>query len=127
MRSTLVAVRLAERLDLDPETAAQSYYACLLQQVGCTADIHVREVARKIPRAALVMPRVDVAWPRSCSDVDRENGLTDPQREAMGREVSAIAAPDATLLLDCFAPAGEARCRAARAAPMWSEPSPGGR
>jgi len=42
LRSTLVAVRLAERLDVDPETAAQSYYACLLQQVGCTADIHLR-------------------------------------------------------------------------------------
>jgi hypothetical protein len=42
LRSTLVAVRLAERLDIDRETAAHSYYACLLQQVGCTADIHVR-------------------------------------------------------------------------------------
>jgi hypothetical protein len=112
LRSTLVAVRLAERLDVDPETAAQSYYACLLQQVGCTADIHVRaeilgdtaavvrdhlmpvwfgeprevmaamarsvapgaplsvrvmEVARKVPRAALVVPRVDVA----CREVAR--------------------------------------------------------
>ena len=112
LRSTLVAVRLAERLDVDRETAAQSYYACLLQQVGCTADIHVRaqivgdtaaavrnhlmpvwfgepreiiaaiarsvapeealpvralEIARKVPRAAVVMPRVDVA----CREVAR--------------------------------------------------------
>jgi hypothetical protein len=112
LRSTLVAVRLAERLDVDPETAARSYYACLLQQVGCTADIHMRaeivgdtaaavrnhlmpvwfgepremlaaiarsvapeatlpvratEVVRKVPRAALVMPRADVA----CREVAR--------------------------------------------------------
>ena len=38
------------------------------------------------------------------------------QRQAMGREVSAIAAPDATLLLDCFAPRPE-RAAAARREP----------
>jgi cyclopropane fatty-acyl-phospholipid synthase-like methyltransferase len=37
-------------------------------------------------------------------DTGTFHGLSDPQREAMGREVSAVAAPDATLLLDCFAP-----------------------
>ena len=112
LRSTLVAARLAERLGVDRETASQTYYACLLQQVGCTADIHLRaeilgdttvavrnelmpvwfgkpremmaamarsvapdaplplralEVARKVPRAARVMPRVDVA----CREVAR--------------------------------------------------------
>jgi HD-GYP domain-containing protein (c-di-GMP phosphodiesterase class II) len=112
LRSTLVAVRLAERLDVDRETAAHSYYACLLQQVGCTADIHLRakilgdtrevvknhlmpvwfgeprevvaalarsvapdaalpiraiHMARKVPQAARVMPRVDVA----CREVAR--------------------------------------------------------
>ena len=112
LRSTLVAARLAERLGVDRETAAQSYYACLLQQVGCTADIDMRakilgdtaaavknhlmpvwfgepremmaatarsvapgaplpirafEIARKVPRAAVVMPRVDVA----CREVAR--------------------------------------------------------
>jgi HD-GYP domain-containing protein (c-di-GMP phosphodiesterase class II) len=112
LRSTLVAARLAERLGVEPETAAQTYYACLLQQVGCTADIHVRaeilgdtavavrnhlmpvwfgepremvaamarsvapgaalpvraiEIARKVPKAARVMPRVDVA----CREVAR--------------------------------------------------------
>jgi hypothetical protein len=104
LRSTLVAVRLAERLDVNRETAAHSYYAGLLQQVGCTADIHLRakilgdtrevvknhlmpvwfgepreevaalarapdaalpvraiHMARKVPQAARVMPRVDVA------------------------------------------------------------------
>ena len=112
LRSTLVAARLAERLGVDRETASQTYYACLLQQVGCTADIHMRaeilgdtaaavrnnlmpvwfgepremiaamarsvapqatlpvraiEIARKVPRAARVMPRVDVA----CREVAR--------------------------------------------------------
>ena len=42
LRSTLVAARLAESLGVDRETAAQTYYACLLQQVGATADLHVR-------------------------------------------------------------------------------------
>jgi SAM-dependent methyltransferase len=37
-------------------------------------------------------------------DTGTFHGLTDPQREAMGREVTAVAAPDATLILDCFAP-----------------------
>ena len=37
-------------------------------------------------------------------DTGTFHGLSDAQREAMGREVSAVAAPDATLILDCFAP-----------------------
>jgi len=37
-------------------------------------------------------------------DTGTFHGLTEPQRQAMGREVSAVAAPDATLILDCFAP-----------------------
>jgi methyltransferase family protein len=37
-------------------------------------------------------------------DTGTFHGLTDPQRLAMGKEVSAVAAPDATVILDCFAP-----------------------
>lgn len=37
-------------------------------------------------------------------DTGTFHGLSDGRRVAMGREVSAIAAPDATLILDCFAP-----------------------
>lgn len=37
-------------------------------------------------------------------DTGTFHALTRPQREAMGREVSAIAARDATVLLDVFAP-----------------------
>jgi SAM-dependent methyltransferase len=59
-------------------------------------------------------------------DTGTFHGLTDAQREAMGREVSGIAAPDATLLLDCFAPRrrgplprGASRTDVQRAFPGW--------
>jgi HD-GYP domain-containing protein (c-di-GMP phosphodiesterase class II) len=41
LESTRVAMRLAERLGADAETASQTYYACLLFHVGCTADAEV--------------------------------------------------------------------------------------
>lgn len=37
-------------------------------------------------------------------DTGTFHGLNDDQRMAMGREVSAVAAPDATMIIDCFAP-----------------------
>jgi HD-GYP domain-containing protein (c-di-GMP phosphodiesterase class II) len=41
LHSTLVAMRLAERLGVDAQTSSQTYYACLLFYVGCTADAEV--------------------------------------------------------------------------------------
>ena len=41
LHSTLIATRLADRLGVDAETASQTYYACLLFYVGCTADAEV--------------------------------------------------------------------------------------
>jgi HD-GYP domain-containing protein (c-di-GMP phosphodiesterase class II) len=41
LHSTLFAMRLADRLRVDPETASQTYYACLLFYVGCTANADV--------------------------------------------------------------------------------------
>ncbi len=41
LQSTLVAMRLAERLEVDDETALQTYYGCLLFYVGCTADAEI--------------------------------------------------------------------------------------
>jgi HD-GYP domain-containing protein (c-di-GMP phosphodiesterase class II) len=38
LQSTLLAMRLADRLKVDAETAAQTYYACQLFYVGCTAN-----------------------------------------------------------------------------------------
>jgi len=37
-------------------------------------------------------------------DTGTFHGLTNAQREAMGKEVSAVAAAEATVILDCFAP-----------------------
>jgi cyclopropane fatty-acyl-phospholipid synthase-like methyltransferase len=59
-------------------------------------------------------------------DTGTFHGLDEAQREAMGREVSAVAAPDATVLLDCFAPRrrgplprGASRADVERAFPGW--------
>jgi hypothetical protein len=41
LQSTLVAMRLGELLGVDSDTASQTYYACLLFYVGCTADAEV--------------------------------------------------------------------------------------
>lgn len=38
LHSTLLAMRLAERLEVDTETAFQTYDGCLLFYVGCTVD-----------------------------------------------------------------------------------------
>ena len=38
LQSTLVAMRLARLLDVDPAVAQQTYYGCMLFHVGCTAD-----------------------------------------------------------------------------------------
>jgi len=37
-------------------------------------------------------------------DTGTFHGLPDAQREAMGRQITAVASPDAALILDCFAP-----------------------
>ena len=59
-------------------------------------------------------------------DTGTFHGLSDAQREAMGRELSAVAAPNATLILDCFAPrrrgplpSGASRANIERAFPGW--------
>jgi SAM-dependent methyltransferase len=73
-------------------------------------------------------------------DTGTFHGLRDDQREAMGREVSAIASPDAALIVDCFAPRrrgplprGASRADLERGFPGWeitdvevadSEPDP---
>ena len=41
LRSTLVAMRLCERLGVDRDTASDTYYACLVVYIGCTADAEV--------------------------------------------------------------------------------------
>jgi cyclopropane fatty-acyl-phospholipid synthase-like methyltransferase len=91
----------------------------------------------RIARAAVEMRlvRADVTALRSAVgsgyrlvlDTGTFHGLDAGQREAMGREVSAIAAPDATVLLDCFAPRrrgplprGTSRAEIEAAFPGWT-------
>ena len=59
-------------------------------------------------------------------DTGTFHGLGAAEHEAMGREVSAVAAPDATVLLDCFAPRrrgplprGASRAAVEAAFPGW--------
>ena len=59
-------------------------------------------------------------------DTGTFHGLGDAEREAMAREVDAVAAPDATVILDCFAPrhrgplpGGASRADVERAFPGW--------
>jgi SAM-dependent methyltransferase len=87
------------------------------------ADVEMRLVHGDV--TALRQAEVGSGF-RLVVDTGTFHGLTDAQREAMGREVSAVAAPDATLLLDCFAPRprgplprGASRADVARAFPDW--------
>ena len=52
LRSTMIAMRLAERLGLAEDEARQTFYGCLLFYVGCTADAET-EAALFAPGALL--------------------------------------------------------------------------
>ena len=59
-------------------------------------------------------------------DTGTFHGLTPPERQAMGREVDAVCAENATIVLDCFAPRrrgllprGADRADVVRAFPGW--------
>jgi hypothetical protein len=41
LHATRIAVRLGELLAIDPETASETYYVCLLSYCGCTADAEI--------------------------------------------------------------------------------------
>jgi HD-GYP domain-containing protein (c-di-GMP phosphodiesterase class II) len=41
LQTTVIAMRLANRLGVDRRTASETYYACLLSHAGCTTDAHV--------------------------------------------------------------------------------------
>lgn len=56
LHSTLFAMRLCERLGVEAETARQTYYACLLFYVGCTADAEI--AAEIFPEDAALLTHV---------------------------------------------------------------------
>jgi HD-GYP domain-containing protein (c-di-GMP phosphodiesterase class II) len=41
LQTTVIAMRLADRLGVDRETAVQTYYGSLLSHAGCTTDAHL--------------------------------------------------------------------------------------
>lgn len=41
LHSTAIAMRLGDRLGIDRQTASETYYACLLFYIGCTADAEI--------------------------------------------------------------------------------------
>src|SRR4029450_9536374 len=41
LHETLIAMRLADRLQVDRDTASATYYSSLLSHAGCTAEAHV--------------------------------------------------------------------------------------
>jgi HD-GYP domain-containing protein (c-di-GMP phosphodiesterase class II) len=41
LQTTLIAMRLADKLDIDRQSACETYYACLLSHAGCTTEAHV--------------------------------------------------------------------------------------
>jgi HD-GYP domain-containing protein (c-di-GMP phosphodiesterase class II) len=41
LHTTLIAMRLANKLGIDRQSAAQTYYACLLSHASCTTELHV--------------------------------------------------------------------------------------
>jgi hypothetical protein len=81
---------------------------------------------RLVPGDVTALRQSDVgSGIRLVVDTGTFHGLTDAQREAV-REAIAIAAPDATLLLDCFTPRrrgplprGASRADVQRAFPGW--------
>ena len=40
LHTTVIAMRLADRLGVDRESASQTYYSCLLAHAGCTTEAH---------------------------------------------------------------------------------------
>jgi HD-GYP domain-containing protein (c-di-GMP phosphodiesterase class II) len=41
LHTTLIAMRLADKLGVDRRSASETYYACLLSHAGCTTEAHV--------------------------------------------------------------------------------------
>jgi len=57
LHSTLFAMRLAERLGVDSQTAYQTYVGCLLFYVGCTADAEIHADLFEDARCWGISPR----------------------------------------------------------------------
>ena len=85
LHATRIAVRLGELLAIDPETASETYYVCLLSYCGCTADA---EIAAEIYGGDLAADFVPVFYGSQremLAGVVR--ALPDPERSAPVRAI----------------------------------------
>jgi HD-GYP domain-containing protein (c-di-GMP phosphodiesterase class II) len=88
LHTTLIAMRLADRLGLDRETASQTYYASLLSHAGCTAEAHV---AAEVFGGSLTVTFNPVMYGSSREVVTGLlRTLPDPSRSAPVRAAQAI-------------------------------------
>jgi HD-GYP domain-containing protein (c-di-GMP phosphodiesterase class II) len=85
LHTTLIAMRLADRLGVDRRTASETYYACLLSHAGCTTEAHV---AAKVFGSSLTITLNPVMY-GSQRDVlgGLLRALPDPGRPALVRVV----------------------------------------
>jgi hypothetical protein len=85
LHATRIAVRLGERLGIDPATVSETYYACLLSYCGCTADA---EITAEIFRGDL-MPNFGPVLFGSQREIltGVVRALPDPESSAPGRAI----------------------------------------
>jgi hypothetical protein len=84
-------VRFAERLAVDPETASETYYACLLSYAGCTADA---EIAAELFGGAMTTHFVPAMFgsPRELM-AGIVRSLPDPERPRRRRPYTLVRGP----------------------------------
>jgi HD-GYP domain-containing protein (c-di-GMP phosphodiesterase class II) len=90
LRSTMVAMRLAERLGLDVDESRETFYGCLLFYVGCTADAELE--ASLFPPGALAEHFTPVMFgsPRETTQ-GILRALADPDSSAPVRLLQGVA------------------------------------
>ena len=93
LRSTMIAMRLAERLGLDEDQSRQAFYGCLLFYVGCTADAETE--AALFPPGALLRHFAPVMFGSSReTTLGILRALADPDSPAPLRLLQGVS-PDA--------------------------------
>jgi HD-GYP domain-containing protein (c-di-GMP phosphodiesterase class II) len=85
LHTTLIGMRIADRLGVDRENASRTYYACLLSHAGCTTEAHV---AAEVFGGSLITNLNPVMY-GSGSEVLRGllRALPDPERPGLVRAV----------------------------------------
>lgn len=92
IHSTLIGMRLADRLGVDPETASQTYYACPLMYVGCTADAEIAAELFRGSMATQFVPSIFGSRRQLMAGITRS--IADPERAGPVR-LAQVARPAA--------------------------------